>query len=136
MQEGRIFSVWAEFMVRVSVRGRVRVIVRAAVYLSVWTGFTVSTGKGSEHPRGMPLVTRLAARHLGQRRETHRHHRVQISVKKRAPYTSHTPMVLTLTQQNPSRKTRTVPPHPDGANPNAAESIEKNAHRTPTSRWC
>jgi hypothetical protein len=27
----------------------------------VWTQFTVSTGKRSEHPRGMPLVTRLLA---------------------------------------------------------------------------
>jgi hypothetical protein len=28
---------------------------------SIWTQFTVSTGKRSEHPRGMPLVARLLA---------------------------------------------------------------------------
>ena len=30
-----------------------------AMSFSVWTEFTVATGKMREHPRGMPLVTRM-----------------------------------------------------------------------------
>ena len=51
------FSVWTQFMVRVRVR--VRVAVCVAVAFSVWTEFTVPTGKRSGHPRGMPLVARM-----------------------------------------------------------------------------
>jgi hypothetical protein len=47
-----VYSVWAESMVRV----RVRVAVCVAVAFSVWTQFTVQTGKRSELPRGMPLL--------------------------------------------------------------------------------
>jgi hypothetical protein len=40
---------------------------------SVWTGFTVLTGKMSAHPRGMSLVTRIVALHAEQQRETQWH---------------------------------------------------------------
>jgi hypothetical protein len=40
---------------------------------SVWTQFTVPAGKRSEHPRGMLLVTRMAALPVEQRRETQWH---------------------------------------------------------------
>jgi hypothetical protein len=40
-------------------RVRARVAVRVVVAFSVRTKFTASTGKRSEHPRGMPLVTRM-----------------------------------------------------------------------------
>jgi hypothetical protein len=40
---------------------------------SVWTKFTVSTGKRSEQPRGMALLTRMVALQAEQRRETQWH---------------------------------------------------------------
>jgi hypothetical protein len=43
----------------VRVRVRVRVGARVVVAFSVWTQFTVSTGKRSGLPRGMTLVTRM-----------------------------------------------------------------------------
>jgi hypothetical protein len=59
---------------------------------------------------------------------------VQNPVEKRAPYSSRNPMLLTLTQQNPWWKTRTVQqPQPNAANPNTAESMVVNAHRTRSS---
>jgi hypothetical protein len=51
----------------------------------VWAEVMVATGKRSEHPRGMPLVTRmheLQASTCGNQW----HPRVQISVEKCAPY--------------------------------------------------
>jgi hypothetical protein len=99
-------SVWTELMVRV----RVRVAACVAVAFSVWSEFTVPTGKRSEHRRGMPLVTRLLElQPEEQRRETQWH----------------------SSSVNFCRKTRTVQqPQPDGANPNTAEPMVKNAHRT------
>jgi hypothetical protein len=98
------FSVWAEFMVRV----KVRVAVRVVVAFSVWTQFTVPTGKRSGHPRGMPLVTRmqeLQGTCVGSN-----------SILERANF---------------CRETRTVQqPQPNNPNPNTAESMVKNAHRT------
>jgi hypothetical protein len=41
---------------------------------SVWTQFTMPIGERSEHPRGMPLVTRMAALQAEQRRETQQWH--------------------------------------------------------------
>jgi hypothetical protein len=46
-------------MVRVRVRVRVALIV--VIPFSVWTQFTVPTSKRSKHPRGMALVTLMAA---------------------------------------------------------------------------
>jgi hypothetical protein len=37
---------------------------------SVWTQFPVPTGKRSEHPRRMPMVTLMAALQANQRRAT------------------------------------------------------------------
>jgi hypothetical protein len=66
--------------VRVRVRDRVRVRVRdavcAAVAFSVLTDFTVVMVRGSVHPRGMPLVTRMQELHASMR-GNQRHPRVQ-----------------------------------------------------------
>jgi hypothetical protein len=47
---------------------------------SGWTQFRVPTGKKSEHPRGMPLVTRMQVLQASRRRNQW-HHRVKISVE-------------------------------------------------------
>jgi hypothetical protein len=76
-----------EFMVRSSPVPLVPTYDRLDTF-RVWTEFTVPTGKRSEHPRGMPLITRVAALQVEQTRETQWGHRVWISVEKRAPYLS------------------------------------------------
>jgi hypothetical protein len=63
--------------------------------------------RGSGHPRGMSLVTRMAAFQAEQRREAQWHPQVKIPVGKRAPYV----------QQ----------PKPDDANPNTAEHGENRS---------
>jgi hypothetical protein len=71
-----------------------------------------------------------------QRREAQRHPREGKS-KRAAPCSNRNPMLLTLTQQNQWLKTRTVQqPQPNAANPNTAESMVKNAHRTATATQC
>jgi hypothetical protein len=65
---------------------------------SVWTEFTVPTGKRSGHPRGMALVTRMAALQAEQRRETQWHPRMQTSIEKRAPYAA-TSIVIPLSSR-------------------------------------
>jgi hypothetical protein len=47
-----MFSNWPQYAM---------VVVLGEFAFHVWTGFTVPTGKRSEHPRGMPLVTRTIA---------------------------------------------------------------------------
>jgi hypothetical protein len=42
---------------------------RGMFAFSVWTEFTVVTVRGSEHPRGIPLVTRITALQAEQRSE-------------------------------------------------------------------
>jgi hypothetical protein len=69
---------------------------------SVRTQFPVPTGKRSEYPRGMPLVTRMHALKAEQRRGNQWHSQVQ----------------------RPCPKTRTVQqPQPKNPNPNKAESM-------------
>jgi hypothetical protein len=57
-----------------------------AVIVSVWTEFTVPTGKRSEHPRGMALDTRMAALQAEQRRGNQWHSSSVNVCRKRAPY--------------------------------------------------
>jgi hypothetical protein len=64
-----VFSVWMQLMATV----RVRVAIYVAGAYSVWTQFKVPTGKRSEHPRGMPLLTRMAAIQAERRREAQWH---------------------------------------------------------------
>jgi hypothetical protein len=71
----------------VSIKNELPCVVRfnSALTFSDWTQFTVPIGKRSEHPRGMPLVTRmqeLQASRCGNQW----HPRVSIPVEKRAPY--------------------------------------------------
>jgi hypothetical protein len=72
-----------------------------APYLQRFDGVYGSTGKRSEHPRGMPLVARLLDS-SEQAWEPMASSSVNVC-RKRAPYTAFhdDPMVLTLTQQNP-----------------------------------
>jgi hypothetical protein len=51
---------------------------------SAWTEFTVRTVRGNGHPRGMSLVTRMAALQAEQRRETQWHSRVCKPLSKNA----------------------------------------------------
>jgi hypothetical protein len=79
---------------------------------SVWTEFTVPTGKKAVDAREACYWSHACKQELQaeeQRRETQWHPRVYISVKKRAPYNSRNPMMITLTRQNPWSKARTAP---------------------------
>ena len=60
-------SVMTEFMVSEEEMGRFGVV------FSVWMPFAVLTGKRSNHPKGMALITHMAALQAEQRRETQRH---------------------------------------------------------------
>jgi hypothetical protein len=62
----------------------VRTIIRPG--LQCLDRFTELTVRGSGHPRGMPLDTRMVARRQEQRRDTQWHPRVQHPVEQRAPY--------------------------------------------------
>ena len=59
---------------------------QGAVAFRVWTQFTVSTSKRSERPRGVPLITRMAAFQTEKRCETQWHRRVQNHAQKSTPY--------------------------------------------------
>jgi hypothetical protein len=54
----------------------------ARLAFSVWTEFTVTTGKVSEHPRGIPLVTRMQELQASKR-GIQWHHQEYIAVEKR-----------------------------------------------------
>jgi hypothetical protein len=65
------------FRFRVRIRVRVRVAAYVAVAFSVWVRVRVVTVRGSGHPRGMLLVTRMQELQAEeQRRETQWHPRV------------------------------------------------------------
>jgi hypothetical protein len=93
------------FRVRVRVRVRVKVAACVAVAFSVLTEFKVPTGKRSEHPRGMALVARMAALQVEE----------QKSVKLNG--------ILECVNSVQTRALDYL--HPDGANPNTAESMVK-----------
>jgi hypothetical protein len=64
---GVAFSVW---MAELMVKGYATEGGGDGVTFSVWTGFTVQTGKKNAYPRAMPLVTRMQELQAEQRRET------------------------------------------------------------------
>jgi hypothetical protein len=80
---------------------------------SVWMQFTVPTRKRSEHPRGMPLVTRML-----------------VSSEQARVLIASASVIF-------CRKPSTVrQPQPDAANSTTAESMVKNEHRTHPTRTC
>jgi hypothetical protein len=75
------------------------------IAFDVWSEFTVVTVRGSGHPRGMALVTRMVALQAEEQRREAQWHSSSV---------------------NPGRKTGTVQQsQPDGPNNNTAESMVK-----------
>jgi hypothetical protein len=76
---------WVGRPIRRSRRTEVRDIAVVALPFEYGRNLQCQPVRGSDHPRGMPLVTRMAALKAEQRRETQWHPRVQICVQNRAP---------------------------------------------------